>query len=173
VQLALDPALPRCGWAAHDPLLAHYHDVEWGHPPEDDDALFEALSLEIFQAGLSWSTILRKRPGFRRAFAGFAIDVVAEFTPDVIQELLLDAAIDRHRQKIAATIANARAVQQIQQEAGSFREWLAAVPDDTEQVYQALRPRLTFFGRTTCESFLHAVGKVPAPHDPICWRARS
>lgn len=161
----------RCAWANGDPLLAHYHDAEWGVPPASDDRYFEALSLEIFQAGLSWRTVLHKREHFRHAFARFSIPAVAAFGEDDLARLLNDPGIIRHRQKIAATIANARAVQQIAAEAGSLGGWLIALPDDADAVYRALKPRLAFFGATTCESFLHAVGKIAPPHEPECWCA--
>src|SRR5215218_3333402 len=98
----------RCAWASGDEYLA-YHDEEWGRPVVDDDALFERLSLEGFQSGLSWLTILRKRPAFREAFAGFSIDAVARFGERDIRRLMGDAGIVRNRAKIEATIANAKA----------------------------------------------------------------
>lgn len=161
----------RCGWAAGDSLLARYHDLEWGVPPGDDDAHFEALTLEIFQAGLSWRIVLYKREGFRRAFARFSIPAVAAFTPDDVDRLLLDTSIVRHRAKIEATVHNARALLALQEEAGSFVAWLAGQPADPDAIHAALRPRLAFFGRTTCVSFLEAIGKIPPVHDPECWRA--
>src|SRR5919106_5490116 len=99
----------RCWWAAGDELLRAYHDDEWGRPERDDRRLFELLTLEAFQSGLSWTTILRKRDGFRRAFAGFDVVAVASFEDRDVDRLLADAEIVRHRGKIEATIANARA----------------------------------------------------------------
>src|SRR5688572_32240826 len=99
----------RCRWAGSDPLYLAYHDEEWGRPVRGDDALFEMLTLEGFQAGLSWLTILRKRDAFRSAFAGFRIDRVAGFTERDVERLLGDAGIVRNRSKIEATIGNARA----------------------------------------------------------------
>lgn len=162
----------RCGWANGDLLLARYHDEEWGVPPADDDGLFEALTLEIFQAGLSWRTVLRKREGFRRAFAGFALPAVAAFTADDIARLLADPRIVRHRGKIEATVHNARALLALQTEVGTIGAWLAALPRDPDAVYAALRPRLAFFGRTTCVSFLQAIGFITPPHEPGCWKVR-
>jgi DNA-3-methyladenine glycosylase I len=160
----------RCAWADGDPLMAHYHDHEWGVEPESDNEYFEVLMLEVFQSGLSWRTILHRREGFRRAFAGFSIAVVANFTEHEVEELLQNEAIIRHRGKILAAIHNARAFQAIQQQAGSFRDWLRAMPQDEQLIYQSLKPHLKFFGPTTCVSFLEAIGKIPAPHDPECWR---
>ncbi|MGY4859858.1 DNA-3-methyladenine glycosylase I [Cryobacterium sp. AP23] len=103
-----DDGLPRCGWAANDAEYQRYHDEEWGQPLREDRALFEKLCLEGFQAGLSWITILRRRPAFRAAFAGFDIAAVAAFTDEDVERLLGDERIIRHRGKITATIDNAR-----------------------------------------------------------------
>ena len=112
---AFDPVSPRCWWAGADgprpdPLMVAYHDDEWGVPVDDDTELFERLALESFQAGLSWSTILRKREAFRAAFRGFDPAVVAAFGPRDRERLLADAGIVRNRQKVDATIANAARV---------------------------------------------------------------
>ena len=109
-----------CGWEYGDPLLIDHHDREWGVPCHDDRALFEQLMLEGFQAGLSWLTILRKREGFRAAFAGFDIPRVARFTERDVARLLGDAAIVRHRGKIEATSTNARAAAEVQDAHGSL-----------------------------------------------------
>src|SRR6478609_4467994 len=100
----------RCAWVGDDPEYARYHDEEWGVPLHGDRALYEKLSLEGFQAGLSWITILRKRPRFREVFAGFEPEVVAAFGEDDIARLMADAGIIRNRAKIDATISNARLV---------------------------------------------------------------
>ena len=106
--LILDPdGTARCWWCGEDPLYRSYHDDEWGREKRGDDALFELLSLEGFQAGLSWLTILRKRESFRQAFAGFSIERVADFDERDVERLLGDAGIVRHRGKIEATIGNA------------------------------------------------------------------
>jgi DNA-3-methyladenine glycosylase I len=101
--------LVRCPWGASAPDYIAYHDEEWGRPVRGDDALYERITLEAFQSGLAWITILRKREAFRAAFAGFAIERVAEFGDDDVARLMADAAIVRNRRKIDATIANARA----------------------------------------------------------------
>ncbi|MBL3667147.1 DNA-3-methyladenine glycosylase I [Streptomyces sp. M2CJ-2] len=106
--LAGPDGAPRCPWALSAEDYIAYHDQEWGRPVHGDDALFERLSLEAFQSGLSWITILRRRPGFRTAFAGFRITAVAEFTDADRERLLADAGIIRNRAKIDATLANAR-----------------------------------------------------------------
>lgn len=104
-----EDGLARPAWAATDPLLRDYYDTEWGNEVRGETALFERLSLEVFQSGLSWATILRKRPAFREAFRGFDPDAVANFGDEDVARLLADATIVRNRRKIEATIANARA----------------------------------------------------------------
>ncbi len=110
----------RCGWCISAADYVAYHDDEWGRPVADDVRLYEKICLEGFQSGLSWLTILRKREGFRRAFAGFDPEVVAEFGPADVERLLGDASIVRHRGKIEATIANARATLEAQSRHGSL-----------------------------------------------------
>src|SRR3989440_11014566 len=112
----------RCGWAGDDPEMRAYHDGEWGRPVHDDRVLFEFLTLEGAQAGLAWLTILRKRDGYRRAFAGFDPAAVARFRPPTIDRLLRDPGVVRHRGKLESVRSNARAVLVIRREAGSFRD---------------------------------------------------
>ena len=113
-----DDGLHRCGWGASTPEYVAYHDTEWGRPVREDGALYERLVLEGFQSGLSWLTILRKREHFRAAFAGFDPEVVAGFDDGDVERLLGDAGIVRHRGKIQAAIANARALLAMQQAEG-------------------------------------------------------
>jgi len=108
----------RCPWALRSAEYLAYHDDEWGQPVEDDIGLYERLTLEAFQSGLSWLTILRKRPGFRRAFAGFDPDVVARFSATDLNRLLADPGIVRNRAKITAAVTNARAVLALQDRNG-------------------------------------------------------
>src|SRR3954469_6603235 len=115
--------LPRCAWAGSDPAMQAYHDEEWGVPAHDDRVLFELLTLEGAQAGLSWSTILRKRDAYRKAFAGFDPRKVARFDAARVEKLMQNAAIVRNRLKIESTIANARAVQEVQREFGSLDKY--------------------------------------------------
>jgi DNA-3-methyladenine glycosylase I len=115
-----DDGRRRCTWAASTADYAAYHDDEWGRPVVDDVRLYEKLCLEGFQSGLAWITILRKREGFRRAFAGFDPVKVARFGPKQVERLLGDAGIVRHRGKIEATIANARATLAVQEQVGSL-----------------------------------------------------
>ena len=111
---------PRCRWGTASPAYLQYHDTEWGFPVDDDRRLFEKLSLEGFQAGLSWRTILDKRENFRAAFAGFDFDKVAEFTGGDVERLLQDAGIVRHRGKIEAVINNARRARELVEREGSL-----------------------------------------------------
>jgi len=165
----------RCSWATADPLYLDYHDTEWGRPVTDDIGLFERLSLEGFQSGLSWLTILRKRPAFRLAFADFHAEVVAGFTDDDVQRLLGDAGIVRNRQKIAATIANARVMTELDQPLTGLLWSFAppardrpirpqdvpAVTAESAAMAKALRKRgFRFVGPTTCYALMQAVGMV-------------
>ena len=110
----------RCDWAGNDPSMIEYHDTEWGVPVHDDDTHFELLVLEGAEAGLSWSTILKRREGYRKAFAGFDAVKVARFTPARVEKLLGDPGIIRNRAKVESTVRNARAFLAVQEEFGSF-----------------------------------------------------
>ena len=180
----------RCWWSGDDPIYCAYHDDEWGQPLREERALFELLCLEGFQAGLAWITILRKRPAFRAAFAGFDIDAVAAFDDTDVDRLLADAGIVRHRGKITATIANARAVQVIHAEGTSLSElvWSHAPPprqrplatideipaktDESIALAKALQRRgMRFVGPTTVYAFMQSAGIVD-DHLAGCHRAR-
>ncbi|MFF6877726.1 DNA-3-methyladenine glycosylase I [Streptomyces sp. NPDC012474] len=168
----------RCPWALSAPEYVAYHDEEWGRPVHGDDALFERLSLEAFQSGLSWITILRRRPGFRAAFAGFEIASVAAFTDDDRERLLADAGIIRNRAKIDATLANARALTQWSPGELDALIWshapdpagrpapktLSDVPPVTPEstaLSKALKKRgLRFVGPTTAYALMQACGLV-------------
>lgn len=171
--------LERCGWVGDDPLYEAYHDREWGVPMRDGGALWEQLSLEAFQAGLSWITILRKREGFRAAFADFAPEAVARFGADDVARLMADPGIVRHRGKIEATIGNARAFLTLEAGAGfaaflwafvdgvpvqGARAILGDVPARTvasTAMSNALRAQgFRFCGPTTCYAFMQAAGLV-------------
>lgn len=167
--------LNRCSWCMSTPEYQHYHDHEWGYPVSDDRRLFEKLCLEGFQSGLSWLTILRKREGFRAAFANFDIDRVAAFTETDVDRLLADAGIVRHRGKIAATINNAARAQELIAEAGSLAAFfwryedknppaepeLRATSPQSEALSKALKKRgWRFVGPTTVYAFMQAMGLV-------------
>lgn len=126
-----EDGLARPTWAATDPLLRDYYDLEWGMPVRDETGLFERLSLEAFQSGLSWATILRKRPAFRAAFAGFDADAVAGFGEADVARLLDDAGIVRNRRKIDATIGNARATVALREQGGLAALVWSFQPDAT------------------------------------------
>ena len=123
--------MKRCGWEGTDPLYINYHDQEWGVPVHDDKKLFEFITLEGAQAGLSWLTILKKRPGYKKAFANFDVERVARFTPKKIETLLLDPGIIRNRLKVNAAVTNAGAFLKIQEEFGSFDAYAWRFVDGT------------------------------------------
>jgi DNA-3-methyladenine glycosylase I len=177
----------RCSWGVSAPEYVDYHDAEWGRPVYDDDALFERLCLEAFQSGLSWLTILRKREGFRAAFADFEIERVAQFDDADIERLLGDAAIVRNRAKIEAAIANAKAASRLHREGGSLAElvWpfrpedetappasLADVPaitPESKALAKELKSRgFVFVGPTTAYATMQACGIVN-DHLAGCW----
>jgi DNA-3-methyladenine glycosylase I len=172
-----------------DDLMLAYHDDEWGAPVHDDEHLFEMLTLQGAQAGLSWSTILRKREGYRRLFAGFDPAVVSRFTPADVERLLLDPAIVRNRLKVESTVVNAARVLEVQAELGSFDAYLWAfvdgrpivgnfrslseLPAET-QLSRALSKDLKkrgfrFVGPTVCYALMQAVGLVN-DHTVDCFR---
>jgi len=174
-----DDGLARPPWAAADPLLRDYYDTEWGMPIRDERGLFERISLEAFQSGLSWATILRKRPAFRDAFAGFDPDVVAAFTDADVERLLGDTGIVRNRAKILATITNANAVVALRAEGGLVDFVWSFLPDSTPApgpgeplitqspeslaLSKALKSHgLTFVGPTTMYALMEAIGMVDA-----------
>lgn len=181
----------RCAWGATDPEYRRYHDEEWGTPLHGDRPLFEKLSLEGFQAGLSWITILRRRPTFRAAFRDFDIDAVAAFGPDDVERLMADPGIIRNRAKVEATISNARIVQGlVDGKPGALDELLwgfapeprgaapasfADVPATTPESVAASRAlkRLgfRFVGPTTIYALMQSSGMVD-DHIQGCWRAR-
>ncbi|WP_419033610.1 DNA-3-methyladenine glycosylase I [Dysgonomonas gadei] len=171
----------RCGWVGNDPLYIKYHDDEWGTEVTDDKTMFEFLVLESAQAGLSWITILRKREGYKKAFAGFDAEKVAKFTDKDVERLINDEGIVRNKLKVKATISNARLFLDVQKEFGSFcnymksflpegkpiiNHWktLAEVPASTplsDAISKDMKKRgFKFFGTTICYAHLQAVGYV-------------
>jgi DNA-3-methyladenine glycosylase I len=177
-----DDGVTRCWWAGQDQLYQRYHDEEWGAPVADDRRLFEKICLEGFQAGLSWLTILRKRPHFRKAFADFDIDRVARFGSRETTRLLRDEGIVRHRGKIESTINNARRAAALREECGSlaayFWRWepdprsrprrltknalmqLGRTPESIALSKDLKRRGWTFVGPTTVYAFMQAMGLV-------------
>lgn len=160
----------RCRWAATDPVLAEYHDNEWGIAPLDLAGWFERLTLEVFQAGLSWRTVLAKRAGFRAAFQDFEPKVVAAFNAKDVSRILRDPRIVRNRAKVLATIENARVVLELDAAHGSFADWVAGQPEGLAEQQRIYRQTFQFASPLVIEAFLQSVGRVPAPHEPICWR---
>jgi DNA-3-methyladenine glycosylase I len=162
--------LVRC-WPTTDPVYIAYHDEEWGRPVRDERGLYERLCLEGFQAGLSWLTILRKREAFRRAFAGFDPERVARFGGRDIHRLLGDAGIVRHRGKIEAAIANARATLELREAGTPLHELMWGYRDAAEgkELSRGLKAAgFRFVGPTTVYSSMEACGIVNG-HRADCW----
>jgi DNA-3-methyladenine glycosylase I len=180
---------PRCAWCGTDPLYVAYHDDEWGVPMRDDQRLFEMLVLEGAQAGLSWITILRKRPHYRAAFARFDPQRVARFGARDLRRLLGNSGLVRNRLKLESAVKNARAFVALQEQHGSFAHWLWAfvdgkpvvnrrrskrgVPASTplsDTISKALKKAgFNFVGSTIIYAFLQAVGVVD-DHVQGCWK---
>ena len=158
-----------CRIAPEHPFHGPYHGGEYGFPAREDAVLFERLVLEINQAGLSWATILRKRDAFRAAFAGFAVDRVAAFGPDDVARLMNDAGIIRNRLKIAAVIDNAKRVQELRREYGSFAAWLDAHhPRPREEWVKLFRKTFRFTGGEIVNEFLMSLGYLDGAHVETC-----
>jgi DNA-3-methyladenine glycosylase I len=158
-----------CAAAPGHPLHGPYHDTEYGFPQRDDTVLFERLVLEMNQAGLSWQTILAKRDGFRRAYAGFDPVVVAGFGPSDRERLLADASIIRNRAKVDAAIHNAGVVCALSDEHGSFADWLdEAHPLPKEAWVKRFRSTFRFTGGEITGEFLMSLGYLPGAHQPEC-----
>jgi DNA-3-methyladenine glycosylase I len=175
-----DDGVRRCDWAGSDPEMVAYHDTEWGVPVHDDPTHFEFLVLEGAQAGLSWSTILKRRSGYRKAFAEFEPAKVARFTPAKVERLLTDTGIIRNRAKVNATVRNARAFLEVQEEFGSFDAYIwdfvggrtivnkwrrtAQLPPtsaESEALSKDLKRRgFGFVGPTVCYAHLQAAGLI-------------
>lgn len=180
-------SVARCPWA-RTPEYEVYHDTEWGVPLHGDDALFERLALEAFQSGLSWRTILYKRPAFREAFAGFAIARVAEFGDDDVQRLMADAGIVRNRRKIDAAIHNARVAATLPESLDSLlwsfaperteprpqtADEIPAVTEESTRMARELKKRgFVFVGPTTSYALMQATGMVD-DHIATCFRAEA
>ncbi len=183
--------MARCGWATDD-LLAAYHDLEWGTPNHDDRALFEFLVLESAQSGLSWRTILTKRPGYRRCFADFDAYAVAQFGEEEVARLMADPGIVRNRRKITSAIGNAARFLEVEEEFGTFAAYLWGFTDGavihnrprslgdvpassalSEALAKDLRRRgFSFVGPVVCYSYLQAVGVID-DHLVTCPRSKA
>lgn len=158
-----------CDVAPGHPFHGPYHDSEYGFPTRDEAALFERLALEINQAGLSWLTVLKKREAFRAAFAGFDVDRVAAFGEDDKARLMADAGIIRNRLKIDAVIENARTIQVLRADYGSFAGWLDAHhPRPKEQWLKLFKQTFRFTGGEIVGEFLMSLGYLPGAHRPDC-----
>jgi DNA-3-methyladenine glycosylase I len=183
-------SVQRCAWVPlADPLYVAYHDEEWGVPVRDERVLFELLNLEGAQAGLSWSTILRKREGYRAAFAGWDIEAIARFGERDVERLLGDAGIVRHRGKIEAVVSNARATLELDVPLSELlwsfvggeprvNAWRrvgdipASTPESTAMSKELKRRGFRFTGPTTCYAFMQSAGLVD-DHTLDCFRRAS
>ena len=162
-------SLTYCAAAPGHPFHGPYHDTEYGFPSREDRVLFERLTLEIFQAGLSWLTVLKKRAAFAEAFAGFDLDRVAGFGKRDIARLLADPGIIRNRLKIEATIENAKRLQHLRESHGSFAGWLDAHhPLSKEEWVKLFRKTFRFTGGEIVGEFLMSLGYLPGAHEAHC-----
>jgi DNA-3-methyladenine glycosylase I len=163
----------RCKWAATDPMLASYHDLEWGQPINTDAGHLERMALEVFQCGLSWKIVLVKRPAFRKLFEGFKLQRVASFGKRDIDRLTADASIIRNRRKIEAIVSNAAVFLDLADKHGSYRKWLASLEAETPKhraaLYPLFRETFKFMGPETTKCYLMGVAKIPAAHEPHCF----
>ncbi|MEY4554168.1 MAG: hypothetical protein RL197_595 [Actinomycetota bacterium] len=168
--------MQRCAWVTADPIYTEYHDTEWGKPVTGEDALFERISLEGFQAGLSWLTILKRRERFREAFLGFEIDRVSKMTEKDVDRLLLDEGIIRHRGKIQAAINNARILKEqnlsLEELLGKHtptedRTGLTLSPESTNLSKELRKLGFNFVGPTTIHAMMQAIGIIN-DHDLTC-----
>ena len=181
----------KCSWCLGDAIYEHYHDTEWGVPQKDDRVLFEKISLEGFQAGLSWITILRKRDNFRKTFDNFEVDSVSRYSEDHTEEILKNAGVVRHRGKIESVINNSKRAKELQNEFGSLAAFfwsfepkespelleirgretpIPSFSNESEAMSKALKQRgWTFVGPTICYSFMQSMGLVN-DHVDVCFR---
>jgi DNA-3-methyladenine glycosylase I len=172
--------MQRCGWVTSDEIYIDYHDTEWGSPISGDNAMFERMSLEGFQAGLSWLTILKRREGFRAAFHGFEIPEVAKMTHEDVERLLQDEGIIRHRGKIEAVINNAKIAQVLAGGIEAFVRGFTPTEDrrnltkspESEAMSKALRKLgFNFVGPTTMHALMQAIGMIE-DHSEDCFRRK-
>jgi DNA-3-methyladenine glycosylase I len=163
------PGPGACRWALATPELRRYHDREYGAPVRRERDYLERLILEIFQAGLSWRTVLAKRAALRAALAGFDPDRLAAFTPRDLQRCLRDPGIIRNRLKLKAAVVNAGRFRDLQRRHGSFRRWLSGLPlDDRTATVRAFRENFTFMGPEIVKEFLMSTGHWPVRHERDC-----
>jgi DNA-3-methyladenine glycosylase I len=172
------PQKKRCRWVTSDPLYLRYHDKEWGVPVHNDRKLFEFISLEGAQAGLSWITILQKRENYRKAFSNFEAKVVARYSARKVAQILKNPGIVRNRLKVASTVTNAKAFLAVQKEFGSFNRYIwqfAGTRDphaaSVKMSKDLLNRGFRFVGPTICYAFMQACGLVQ-DHERNCFRSK-
>jgi DNA-3-methyladenine glycosylase I len=180
-----DDGLARCSWLNNDPVYIDYHDQEWGVEVRGDREIFERITLEGFQAGLSWISILKRREGFRSAFHNFDLEMVAKLSQDDVERLMLDIGIIRNRAKILSTINNAKVILEMQSRGESISDlvwsfkptraesadfaWLAITPESTALSKELRQRRFGFVGPTTMYAMMQAIGMV-SDHAPGCFK---
>lgn len=189
ITLEYDDGRKRCGWPGQDPLYVEYHDAEWGVPVVGDQAMFERIALEGFQAGLSWITILKRREGFRRAFYEFDLEKVAALTSADVERLMQDESIIRNRAKILATVHNAGLILEMQKSGQSISDvvwsfappieqklrpelgfqWIATSPESDALSKHLRKLGFKFVGSTTMYALMQATGMLN-DHAPGCFR---
>lgn len=163
----------RCPWANTSDEMKRYHDEEYGFPVDNDITYFERMILELFQAGLSWQTILKKRENFKRAFDGFDFQKIAQYREDDFQRLLNDQGIIRNKLKIKAAIYNAQIFNEIIEKYGSFRKYLQTLPlEDREETIQIFKKKFKFMGPLIVEEFLMSTGHWTVKHAKNCFLNR-
>ena len=164
-----DDSVARCAWVGTDPEYQRYHDEEWGTPLHGDRPLYEKISLEGFQAGLSWLTILNKRPAFTAAYRGFDVDRVARFGNRDVERLMADPGIIRNRLKVEAAIENARRIRGLRKSHGSFAAWLDAHhPRSKAEWVKLFKETFRFTGGEITGEFLLSLGYLPGAHALEC-----
>ncbi|MBK8271039.1 MAG: DNA-3-methyladenine glycosylase I [Planctomycetes bacterium] len=173
----IDPAdgKKRCGWAATDPILAAYHDKEWGKAIPTDAGHLQRIASEIFQCGLSWKIVLVKMPAMKLHFHDFEIEKVARMTAKNVTKLCENPAMIRNARKIEATIHNAKVMRDLAAENGSYVKWLKSLPakspDEVAALYKLFKKTFKFMGPETTKCYFMGCGKIPPDHEPKCWMA--
>jgi DNA-3-methyladenine glycosylase I len=160
----------RCHWAQDDEMMQLYHDNFWGVSPRNDNELFERMTQQIFQAGLSWKIIWSKHKNFRNAFSKFSVQKVTNYDSNEIRRLLNDATIIRNKTKINATVENAKRILKLKREYGSFQKFLDTVPNELSACQKAMREHFVFMGPEITRMFVMNIGKIEDTHEKQCWK---
>jgi len=160
----------RCKWAGDDPMMQEYHDFYWGFPPKNDNELFERMTQQIFQAGLSWKIIWSRHKEFNKAFSKFSIQKVAAYDGKEKRRLLNEKSIIRNNAKINATLENAKRILEVKKEFGSFQKFLNTIPNELSACQKAMKEKFSFMGPEITRMFVMNIGKIQDSHEEQCWR---